>query len=184
MSNANVIARIGDASVASVSNPGAGTQVVFQQPNGNAASVTLPGDGRFDGKPFVLRASGRITTGVSMQVNVGLQQGGSTTAASNATLANPVATVNGSVSFVIEAMLIADSTSQQLSGIVYGNIGGTAIAQAAVTPVSNFNPNAKTTGSVPQPPASIGNPFVVTVTFAVGNAGNAAVLSDFSLEAL
>lgn len=178
----SITAAVRGTQIATMPNPGT-IQTPFTTADANsAAAAVLSACGQFDGKAFKVRASGRIVTGASMTVHVALQLGKDKTA--NTTLANPSATVNGTVPFVIEAMLIADSTSQELTGVYSGVIGGNAIASTAITPVSSFNPNAKDTSGVTNPPAEVGNSFSVAITFGTSNASNSAVLNSITIESL
>jgi hypothetical protein len=120
-----------------------------------------------------------------MTVNVGIQSGSSTTAGSNSNVANPSATVNGSVPFSLELLLTVDSTAKVLNGVIRsGHIGGTAIAQAATSAISNFDPAKVVTSGGRGTEVATGNPFVAAITFASTNASNVAVLKELSIEVL
>src|SRR5438477_13092626 len=100
MANDNTASGISGVSVASIANPGTTRTAFTVAPNPvtllpaagtQAATIVLPPNA-FDGKPFRLRATGRLTTGASMSVNVGLQLGSSATPGSNTDVSNPSAT--------------------------------------------------------------------------------------------
>lgn len=143
--------------------------------------VKMPGGTFQSGKSFVIRASGIATTGATsnflakLQFTTNVNLIAAATAANNTdlcTLTNrSLATITRA--WRIEANCIWDSTSQRLTGQFNGfNAETIETAFAAISALTAVDLTSETCG------------FVCAGLFGTGNAGNSAVLNDFSLEVL
>jgi hypothetical protein len=117
----------GAAAVLSVS----GTQYL-------SASTTAPSFGvAYDGFPFKLRITGKITTGASCNLTVAIQQGNTTTVnASNSVATTGALAVNTtSANFQLECVCVWDGVGQKIQGAILPSswVNATAVAAAVLT---------------------------------------------------
>jgi hypothetical protein len=166
-------------------------------PKNSGLSIAPPADittGTLDGRPFKVRCSGIYNTGTSStflmsfaqvsSANVGVigAAGGVTSTGvlgTGATVigAGTVGTgVTGAGSFSLEATLIWDSTSKQLSG----NIGGPASFVNASGQISTFTPITVTTRVASLNFVDLN--FLATFTFGSSNAANSVTVTEFILD--
>lgn len=127
---------------------------------------------------FRIRAWGRVTGGTTTNWTPSLQFGRSNTFASNTTLATLTASAFNTASGIwsLDADLLWDATSGQISGVFGGLNGSTAaiIANALITPV---------TGQAPVLPANSQTfYFSIGGLFSATNASNLAYLDGFEVE--
>lgn len=134
--------------------------------------LIVPGSSRFEQKRFVVRASGYIITAATLNVTLTLYTGTSLTPGSDVSLSASTATAQNSATapFSLEAYLICDSVSGKLHGTAKFLINDTVTAEAAVTAGTGFN-------MASEPAINL----VLGVTFSVANAGNSAILNEFSM---
>lgn len=146
-----------------------------------ATFVKVPGGNLMNGKTFLVRASGRATTGTTSNFLAKLQYSANITALAAATAGNNtdlVTLTNRSYATItrtwsIEAKCMWDSTSQRLTGQFNGvNLETIETASAVITALTAVDLSLETAG------------FVCAAIFGTGNAGNIAYLDDFSLEVL
>ena len=135
---------------------------------------------------FLVRAFGRVTGGTTVNWTPTLYFGRGTTAATNTVMGSLTARAfnSGSGSFYIDANLIWDATSGQISGTVQGGNGATLAIDAAalITPVTGQTAAVINTGA----PPSVNNMqtfyFSVGGLFSTTNAGNVAYLDYLGVE--
>lgn len=167
---------------ASLANPLAAT--VFLKAKGAttfATFVKVPGGNIMNGKTFLIRASGRATTGTTSNFLAKLQYSANITALAAATAGNNtdlVTLTNRSYATVtrtwnIAAQCIWDSTSQRLTGQFNGlNAETIETASAAITALTAVDLSLETAG------------FVCAAIFGSTNASNVAYLDELTLEVL
>jgi len=167
---------------ASLANPTAAA--VFLKAKGAttfATFVKIPGGNILSGKTFLLRASGRATTGTTSNFLAKIQYSSNITAITAATAGSNtdvVTLTNRSYASItrtwsLEAKCMWDSTSLRLTGQFNGvNLETSESAATVITALTAVDLSSETTG------------FVCAAIFGTGNAGNIAYLDDFSLEVL
>lgn len=127
----------------------------------------------FDGgRPFRVRVVGTCTlnAGAANTLAINLYQGSSATLGSDVKVAGLTAggAPSTSVNFILETVILWDSTSQKLGGYFSGQVGNTLTAAAALSNAATVTTTAGLT-------------FVVSAVF--GNAGGGTVnISEFSAE--
>lgn len=141
---------------------------------GSLAVCYLPGSSKMTlyggGRPFIVRAFGRTTTGASTNVTIKLYYGVSATIGSNTLIeASTARAINSTSSnWYIEAVCMCDTTSQKITG--YG--------------CANVNNLFDTTAALDNAPTSVdltveGLGFTATVTHSASNASTATRLLGF-----
>lgn len=130
---------------------------------------------------FKVRAYGRVTGGTTTNFTPTLQFGRGITLAANITMGSLTASAFNSVSgmWELEATLIWDVTSGQISGTIAGLNGATAaiVAPALITPVTGQTAAALAGGLNPNTLF-----FSVAGLFSASNAGNIAYLDCLQVE--
>jgi hypothetical protein len=169
-----------------LANPTAATVFTQKDDSTKAAAVPVPAGAH----TFYVRAKGTVTGGTTTNFTPVLQvhklAGAAdfvtaATAGNNTTFFTGGAAAYNSASgpFVLEVLCVADPTNKIVGGVGWGINGsaGTAVAQAAATPVTTgqiatLDPNQNTYG------------FSVTGLFSASNGSNLAILDDLSVEVL
>lgn len=151
------------------------TPVVLDFPTGGQLANAATGP---QARRFAVRAGGRVTGGTTTNFTPQLQFGTSATPGSNTDLesggAVAVNSVNGN--WFIEFEGTVDSTSNKITGFGRFGVFGSTLSVTDWTVQDN-----NVTTADPDANGTLG--FVVTGTFSSGNAGNAAYLDYFRLEA-
>lgn len=166
---------------ANLANPIADTVFKLNDDALKAAFVKIPGGSRMNGKVFLVRASGRATTGGSYTWAPGLQYTADVNAAAAATAANNTDLVTATArsiatatrSWLIRAELIWDSTSQRLQG-TWGAANAETVDAfgTQITALTAIDLSLETAG------------FVITGIFGTTHASNIGRLDSFTLEVL
>lgn len=175
MPNTNTFARAAGAGTGAAQ--GASSTAEFQFVDDAATPVRLrlrlPPGSIGNGRPFKVKAGGRVTGGTTTNFTVNLDAGDSATIGSNTTIetSGAAAVDDESGSWYVEAILRADDTSDKLQGKGYGEVNGTVAAEAATAEVASFDPDVE-------------QGFTVTGTFSASDADNAALCDYFEAEAL
>lgn len=166
---------------------GTSATVITNQP-GNAAVLTV-GEGSFlsgataapsyvvnwDGRPFALRVSGKVTTKASNNVTIAMTVAAST--ATTYTSGNVVATTGAvavnttSANFNLYCELMWDNVSQKLAGIQTGQINNSLVTLAAITNAVSVTTQA-------------GLQFVIAATFSDTTTGTTLTISEFEAYSL
>jgi hypothetical protein len=131
------------------------------------ALLPVAGSGRLEQIRFRVRASGSATTiAATTSFLVSLYVGQSLTVASNALLKALTATVinNTTASWYLEALLLFDSISGNLTGQVGGMINNAIIASTAITPVAGLNGSSGPLGTEPVCNLCVGATFGVNAS--------------------
>jgi hypothetical protein len=194
MSNQNTIAKLtgantpaqGANAIPSVVPTGTSAFVVTNQAGGAAVltvaqgslisgATTAPSFGvNFDGVPFRLRISGKLTTGASCNVTVAIMQGNTTTYTSTNLVATTGALAVNTTSgnFMLECDCLWDSIAQKIYGRINPSFvsANTIVAAALLT----NNPSVTTQSSLQ---------FVPVLTFSA-TTGATLTISEFTAETL
>ena len=177
----------------SANNPTASDPIVLPLPTGGQLAGTAASSGTFNAGTQVYNAAfttgdqgaqrravkfrvlafGRVVTGTTSNFTVRIMYGVSGTVASNTAIATSGAVSLASLTthWFMEAFLIYDAPSQRLDGYFSGQLHATTVSP---TTLSNPITSVSLTGG-----ATLG--FVVTGTFATGNASNTSFLDGFYL---
>lgn len=134
----------------------------------------VPGTNVMAYRPFLVRAGGRLGTGVSSNVTVKLYWGSSSTIASNTQIATTGAVAVGTASgtWNLNTQLTWDVASKQIQGKFDGHLYGTAVD---TTVLSN------TVGTVNLATESTSNGLTLTGQFSAGNASNTLYVDWFEV---
>jgi hypothetical protein len=183
MANANTVAL--DSKLPGAAQGASSTsEFQFQNNDGVAAKIVVEGK-KLANRRFLLVAAGRvkgnITTNFTCRVFYGVDGTIGNNAVIGTTGAKAVNSTNGS--FILECELFLDTDFLKIQGILYGEVAGTVVAQAATTAVTgvDLTPIALGTGT-DKLAKQLG--FTVSGQFSASDAGNYAILDEFSLEAL
>lgn len=137
--------------------------------------VTIPCDSALEQKHFDLVISGYVTIGAASVATLNFYSGSDITLANDHTFNAPGASLAalavGSYPFMGKASLIFSSVSGTLIGSVRWNIGGSYVADQAISIITGFNIANNPVGS-----------FLATATFSVANAGNAINVQEFAIN--
>lgn len=134
--------------------------------------LAVPGSGALDHTPFKVKCWGRATGGTTTNLTINLDWGGSATISSNTTFATTgaIAVNSESGNFYLEALCIADATSEKLQGNFNGWVNNTAVDTTINTEVGTVD-------------LSDEELFVTcTGTFSASDAASLAVLLGLELE--
>lgn len=132
----------------------------------------FPGSGVVKNRPFTIRVGGRISTAVASNFTAKLYFGSSSTIASNTNIATTgaIGSIAGASvpgTWALEFSGAIDGTGNVISGLQKGWVNKTAVSQAIITTTTTINP------------ATEGQGFTVTGTFATGTASNTAYCDWF-----
>lgn len=169
-------------------SPSATTATVLTNQPGNAAllavgtpqylsgATTAPSYvTNWDGRPFGLRVSGKVTTKASCNVTIAITVAAAT--ATTYTSGNVVATTGAvavntaSANFDLHCELMWDNVSQKLAGIQTGQINNSLVTLAAITNAVSVTTQA-------------GLQFVLAATFSDTTTGTTLTISEFEAYSL
>lgn len=165
------------AEAASLANPTSASTFVQASDSTKAAAVYFPVlDDSVTSAAFRFRALGRATTVGAHNITPKVSFGTSVTAGSNTVIAAATARAGATdtATFLIEGILIWNSTKQSLQG-TFTALNGSTIVQDAY---------AVTTAKTGVDLSVSGNGLTVELTIATGGAGTLGYLDEFTLEVL
>lgn len=136
------------------------------------------GNATVDGHPFTVRVAGKAHVAATGAFTVTLKLGSSATSASNTTIVNATkasgsVTAPGDINFWLEIEAIWDSTSQSLTGVVTGVVGGLLLTPVAITALSVTNATSATTPNFQ---------FIPSFTFGAANAANTVTVTELTVD--